>query len=126
MLATLMIHRADHFTLTHSQDSSGGMYPIPDLVNNQTLAGVTPTTPNIPCNFQPEMSDVADEKRKRKEIKQATLYLVNPATYAAIGTKDVIRFDGWLYHVAGKQDFIHQMRVYALSLVQVQSGNAAS
>jgi hypothetical protein len=115
-----MIHRADHYSVNHTQDDTGGMVPDYTLANSL-----------FPCNFQPEMSALGDSgvHHKQKLVRSATMYLTSTSIYEGIQTQDRITFDGYHYHVVGKQNLIHLLRVYSISLVgeqQQPDGNTPS
>jgi hypothetical protein len=117
-LSCLMVHTVNHYALASTtRDGSAGKV--------QHYA-TTPTNANVPCNFQHDMSDVADGSggvMYRKQVQTATLFMIDGTVWNAIATKDRITFGGINYHVTGKQDLVDLARVYAMTLMQEQESS---
>lgn len=113
-LPILMVHRADHYSTSYSKVAGAKVPSYP----------ATPTTGDIPCNVQPDMSDVSDGGApllQRTENRTAKMYLIDGATFNVIKRKDRITTGGINYHVSGKQDLCGLARVYEIDLEQEQT-----
>jgi hypothetical protein len=97
MIELLMNDQADHYAVTNTQDVAAGKKPTYPS---------SPTTPCIPCNYQPNESSVWESTgtlKQRREIRTAKLFLISHKIYKAISIQDQIKVGGVKYHVTGKR-----------------------
>jgi hypothetical protein len=107
---SLMKNTVKHWTATWNV-VSGGNVPTWTLVNRA-----------IPCSFQEAQSELVTAYKERSMVCNASIFLVDPVAYAAIGTDDYIVYGNNNFRVISKIDEVGMGRVFRIDAKEVVSG----